>query len=106
MIHIRSTQHHKRDAEQRPPKQLKRPRRQKAKQHLCSSIDTMDRPAQAAGQSEHRADHSTPKSEPFAPCQETLDNAPTPMDEGNVEKADIFGEDLVDYGASPEHAEN
>jgi hypothetical protein len=27
------------------------------------------------------------------------------MDEGNIEEADILGEDLVDYGASPEHAE-
>ena len=28
------------------------------------------------------------------------------MDEGNIEEDDLLGEDLVDYGVSPEHIEN
>jgi hypothetical protein len=38
MIHICSTHHHKRDGDQRPPKQLKRPQRWKMKQQLHNSL--------------------------------------------------------------------
>jgi hypothetical protein len=31
---------------------------------------------------------------------------PTPMDEGNIKEDDLLGDDLFDYGASPEHAKN
>jgi hypothetical protein len=60
----------------------------------------------AAGPFEHRADCLTPKSEPSAPCQETSNDMPTPMDEGNIKEEDLLGEDLVDYRASLEHVEN
>jgi hypothetical protein len=43
------------------------------------------------------------KSGPSAPRHVALDDTPTPMEEDNTEEDDLQGEDLVDYGASPEH---
>jgi hypothetical protein len=38
-----------------------------------------------------------------APHQEASNDVPTPVDEDKNEKDDLLGEDLVDYGTSPEH---
>jgi hypothetical protein len=46
---------------------------------------------------------STPESRPSTPHQEASNDAPTPMDEDNVEGDNLLGEALVDYGASLEH---
>jgi hypothetical protein len=70
------------------------------------SAGTADRPAPAAGQSGPISDRPTPEVGPSDPCQGASDDAPASMDEDNIEEDDLLGEDLVDYGASPEHAEN
>jgi hypothetical protein len=44
------------------------------------------------------ANRTTPKDGPSALHQDTSNNVPTPMEED-----DLQGEDLVDYGATPEH---
>jgi hypothetical protein len=54
-----------------------------------------------AGSSVHDANHPTPVTEPSALHQDTSNNVPTPMEED-----DMRGEDLVDYGATPEHSKN
>ena len=46
-------------------------------------------------------DHPTPEAEPSALHQDTSNDVPTPMEEDGQQ-----GEDLVDYGATPEHLEN
>jgi hypothetical protein len=61
----------------------------------------VDCPAIKAGPSAQDADRSTPEAEPFALHQDTPNDVPTPMEED-----DLQGEDLVDYGATPEHLEN
>jgi hypothetical protein len=60
-----------------------------------------DSPAIKPGPTVHGADHTTPKAGPSALHQDTSNNVPTPMEED-----DLQGEDLVDYGATPEHSEN
>jgi hypothetical protein len=65
------------------------------------SVDKVDRSALAVGPT-----IQPPKTGPSAPRQETFDDTPTPMDEGNIKEDDLMGEDLVNYKASPEHAEN
>ena len=47
------------------------------------------------------ADRTTPEAGPSALHQDTSNDVPTPMEED-----DLQGEDLVDYGATPEHSEN
>jgi hypothetical protein len=66
-------------------------------------VGTAGSPALEARSSEPGADRSTPKSGPSAPHQEACNDAPTPMDEDNIEEDDLLGEHLVDYEASPEH---
>jgi hypothetical protein len=67
--------------------------------HLSAGM--VDCPAIKAGSSAQDADHPTPEAEPSALHQDTSDDIPTPMEED-----DMQGEDLVDYGATPEHLEN
>ena len=67
--------------------------------HLSAGM--VDCPAIKAGSSAQDADHPTPEAEPSALHQDTSDDVPTPMEED-----DLQGEDLVDYGATPEHLEN
>jgi hypothetical protein len=73
---------------------------------MQSPAGTADSLAPVVGPSEPRADRPITESEQFAPHLESSNNAPTPMDEDNTEEDDLLGEDLVDYGASPEHTEN
>ena len=67
--------------------------------HLSAGM--VDCPAIKAGSSAQDADHPTPEAEPSALHQDTSDDVPTPMEED-----DLQGEDLVEYGATPEHLEN
>jgi hypothetical protein len=60
-----------------------------------------DSPAIKTGPTVQGADHPTPEAEPSALHQDTSNNVPTPMEED-----DLREEDLVDYGATPEHSEN
>ena len=59
----------------------------------------MDSPAIKAGPSADDTDRLTLESEPFALRQDTSKNEPIPMEEDN-----LLEEDLVDYGATPEHS--
>jgi hypothetical protein len=61
----------------------------------------VDSPTIKVGSSAQDANHPTPEAEPSALHQDTSNNVPTPMEED-----DLRGEDLVDYGATPEHSEN
>jgi hypothetical protein len=61
----------------------------------------VDSPAIKVGSSTQDADRPTPEDEPSALHQDTSNDVPTPMEEN-----DLQGEDLVDYGATPEHLEN
>ena len=60
-----------------------------------------DSPAIKTGPTVQGADRPTPESGPSALHQDASNNVPTPMEED-----DLQGEDLVDYGATPEHLEN
>jgi hypothetical protein len=60
-----------------------------------------DSPAINTGPTVQGVDHTTPESGPSTLHQDTSNDVPTPM-----EKDDLQGEDLVDYGATPEHSEN
>jgi hypothetical protein len=53
---------------------------------------------------EPRADRLTSEFGPSAPHQEASNNAPTLMDEDNIDEDDVLGEDLVDFRAMPEHS--
>jgi hypothetical protein len=61
----------------------------------------VDSPAIKAGPSIQDADRPTPEVGPSALHQDTSNDVPTPMEED-----DLQGEDLVGYGATPEHSEN
>jgi hypothetical protein len=65
------------------------------------STSMIDSPAIKSGSSAQDADRPTPEAEPSTLQQDTSNNVPTPMEED-----DLQGEDLVDYGATPEHLEN
>lgn len=67
------------------------------------SIGMANSPASAARLSASIADCLTLESEPSTPCQKAFDDAPAPMEEDNIGEYDLLGDDLVDYGASPEH---
>jgi hypothetical protein len=102
MTHIRSTRHCKRDGDQRPLRKSKRPQRQKNKTITMQLFAGMaDSLAIKAGPSIQDADRPTPEVGPSALHQDTSNGAPTPMEED-----DLQGEDLVDYGAMPEHSKN
>jgi hypothetical protein len=63
----------------------------------------VDSPASKAILSASIVDRPILESGPSTPRQNAFDNVPTPMEEDNTEEDDMLGEDLVDYGASPEH---
>jgi hypothetical protein len=65
------------------------------------SAGMIDSPAIKARSSAQVADRPTSKAGPSALHQDTSNDVPTPMEED-----DLQGEDLVDYGAMPEHLEN
>jgi hypothetical protein len=65
------------------------------------SAGMVDSPAIKTGSSAQDTDHPTPDAEPSALHQDTSNDVPTLMEED-----DLQGEDLVDYGAMPEHLEN
>jgi hypothetical protein len=65
------------------------------------STGMVDSPAIKAGSSAQDVGRPTPKAEPSALHQDTSNDVSTPMEED-----DLQGEDLVDYGATPEHLEN
>jgi hypothetical protein len=48
-------------------------------------------------------DRPTLESGPSAPRQEASNDTLAPMVEDNTEEEDLKGEDLFDYGASPQH---
>jgi hypothetical protein len=60
-----------------------------------------DSPAIKAGPTVQGADRTTLEAGPSALHQDTSNDVLTPMEED-----DLQGEDLVDYGATPEHSEN
>jgi hypothetical protein len=64
-------------------------------------VGMADSSAIKAGPSIQGADRPTPEVGPSALHQDTSNDVPTPMEED-----DLQGEDLVDYGATPEHSEN
>jgi hypothetical protein len=66
---------------------------------LQLSLGTEDYLAIKAGLSMDVMDRPTLESGPSALRQNTSDDAPTPMEED-----ELFGEDLVDYRATPEHS--
>ena len=94
-----------------PPQKRWRPKTIEEKQTTTKTEDkttTMqlfigmaDSPAIKAGLSVQGTDCPTPKVGPFVLHQDTSNDVPTPMEED-----DLQGEDLVDYGATPEHLEN
>jgi hypothetical protein len=65
------------------------------------SAGMVDCPAIKARSSTQDADRPTPEAEPSTLHQDASNDVPTPMEED-----DLQGEDLVDYGATPEHSEN
>jgi hypothetical protein len=65
------------------------------------SAGMLDSSTIKARSSAQDADHPTSKAGPSALHQDTSNDVPTPMEED-----DLQGEDLVDYGAMPEHLEN
>jgi hypothetical protein len=96
MIQIHSTHHHK---------------KVEAKGHRSNSCGHKNRKQSSSyavpytyhGPSEPSADRSTPESGLSTPHQEASNDMPTPIDEYNIKEDDLLREDLVDYGASPEH---
>jgi hypothetical protein len=60
-----------------------------------------DSPAIKTGPTVQSTDRTTSEAGPSALHQDTSNDVPTPMEED-----DLQGEDLVDYGATPEHSEN
>jgi hypothetical protein len=62
------------------------------------SASMVDSLAIKARSSTQDADRPTPEAGPSALHQDTSNDVPTPMEED-----DLQGEDLVDYGATPEH---
>jgi hypothetical protein len=62
------------------------------------STSMVDCPAIKARSSAQDVDRPTPEVGPSALHQDTSNDVPTPMEED-----DLQGEDLVDYGATPEH---
>jgi hypothetical protein len=60
-----------------------------------------DSPAIKTGPTVQGADRTTPEAGLSALHQDTSNDVSTPMEED-----DLQGEDLVDYGAMPEHSEN
>ena len=60
-----------------------------------------DSPAIKTGPTVQGADRPTPEADSSAIHHDTCNDVPTPMEED-----DLRGEDLVDYGATPEHSEN
>jgi hypothetical protein len=65
------------------------------------SACTADSPTIKAGPCADDTDRPIPEAGPSALHQDTSNDVPTPMEED-----DLQGEDLVDYGATPEHSEN
>jgi hypothetical protein len=65
--------------------------------HLC--VGTTDNPAIKVEPSADVTDRPNLESRPSALCQNASNDAPTPMEED-----DLLGEDLVNYGATPEHS--
>ena len=65
------------------------------------SAGIADSPARNAGPSVQGTDRPISKVGPSALHQDTSNDVPTPMEED-----DLQGEDLVGYGATPEHSEN
>jgi hypothetical protein len=65
------------------------------------STGMVDSPAIKTRPSADDTDRLTPKAESSALYQDTSNDVPTPMEED-----DLQGEDLVDYGATPEHLKN
>jgi hypothetical protein len=61
----------------------------------------VDCPAIKVGSSAQDVDRPTPEAEPSALHQDTSNDVPTPMEEDDLQE-----EDLVNYGATPEHLEN
>jgi hypothetical protein len=61
----------------------------------------IDSPAIKARSYAQDADRPTSKTGLSALHQDTSNDVPTPMEEDGLQ-----GEDLVDYGATPEHLEN
>jgi hypothetical protein len=102
MTHIRSIHHHKRDGDQRSLRKIKRPQRQKINTTIVQLFAGMaDSPAIKTGPTVQGADRTTPEAGPSALHQDTSNDIPISMEED-----DLQGEDLVDYGATPEHLEN
>jgi hypothetical protein len=64
-------------------------------------VGMADSPALKTGPTVQGAYCPTPEAEPSTLHQDTSNDVPTPMEED-----DLQGEDLVDYGATPEHLEN
>jgi hypothetical protein len=62
----------------------------------ASTVDSLDI---KVGPSADDMDRPTPESGPSALCQDASKDAPIPMEEDN-----LLEEDLVDYGATPEHS--
>jgi hypothetical protein len=60
-----------------------------------------DSPAIKTGPTVQGANRTTPEDRSSALHQDTSNDVPTPMEEDNLQ-----GEDLVNYGATPEHLEN
>jgi hypothetical protein len=101
MTRIRSIRHHKRDGDQRSLRKIKRPQRQNKITTVQLYASMVDSPAIKVGSSAQDVDRPTPKAEPSALHHDTSNDVPTPLEED-----DLQGEDLVDYGATPEHLEN
>jgi hypothetical protein len=70
---------------------------------MQSPAGTTDSPAPAARPSKPGADHSTTEFGSSTPHQEASNDMLGPMDDDNTEEDDSLEDDLVDYGASPEH---
>jgi hypothetical protein len=74
---------------QRPSKQIKCPQKIEDKTTSAQPFKFIpDRPTLEFG--------------PSVPHQNAFNDAPTPMEEENTKEDDLLGEDLVNYGASPE----
>jgi hypothetical protein len=67
------------------------------------SAGTTDNLAAKVRPSSFIPDHLTLESGPSVPHHNASNDAPTPMEEDNTEEDDLLGEELVHYGASPEH---
>ena len=102
MTHILSTRHHKKRWR---PKAIEEKQTATKTENKTTNVQFFagmaDSPAIKTGPTVQGADHPTPEAKPSALHQDTSDDVPTPMEED-----DLQGEDLVDYGATPEHLEN